>query len=174
MDSSTLGDIGDFVGGVAVVVSLIYLAVQIRQNTRSVRAASFQALSESHSDRTLRLAENSELHHLWACGLRGDPLSDEDALRFGSIMLSLIRLSSNAFVQYRSGLLTEDQWQGFRRMPVVLLSSKGGGAWWARTRATFGEEFGAYIDAEIRRGSKRAAQQGAAAADPQRGSTDLW
>lgn len=172
MDFSILGDIGDFLGGVAVIVSLVYLAVQIRQNTRSVRAASFQALAESHSDRTLRLAENSELHHLWTCGLRGDPLSDEDSLRFGSIMMSLIRLSSNAFVQYRSGLLTEDQWQGFRRMPVVLLSSKGGRAWWARTRATFGEEFGAYIDSEIRRESKHAAQRGSAASEPQRAALD--
>lgn len=172
MNPSTLGDIGDFIGGVAVIVSLIYLAAQIRQNTRSVRAASFQALSESHSDRVLRLAERSDLHQLYVRGLRGDQLSDEDARRFGSIMLSLIRLSSNAFVQYRSGLLTEDQWQGFRLMPITLLSSRGGQAWWARGRAVFGDEFAAYIDAEIRERSERAAQPDAVVDELQLASTD--
>ena len=37
MSLEALGNIGDFVGGVAVVVTLLYLAVQIRQNTRQVR-----------------------------------------------------------------------------------------------------------------------------------------
>ena len=36
----SLGNIGDFVGGIGVVVSLVYLATQSRQNARSTRAAS--------------------------------------------------------------------------------------------------------------------------------------
>lgn len=160
MDLSGLGNVGDFIGGVAVIVSLVYLAVQVRQNTRSVRAASFQALSESVSDRVLRLAESSELHEVYMRGMRGDQLSEQETQRFGTIMLSLIRLSSNAFVQYRSGMLTEDQWQGFRVMPVTLLSSPGGRAFWLRGRTAFGEEFAAYIDSEIDKASERIAEHG--------------
>ena len=113
MDLSTLGNLGSFISGVAVVVSLIYLAVQVRQNTRSVRAASFQALSESLSDRTLRLAEDADLHGIYTRGLRGEDLSEQDSQRFGTILMSLLRVSSNPFVQYRAGFLTEDQWQRF-------------------------------------------------------------
>ena len=32
-----LGNLGDFVGGVAVVITLIYLAIQIRHNTGAVK-----------------------------------------------------------------------------------------------------------------------------------------
>ena len=40
-----LGNYGEFIGSVGVVVSLVYLAVQIRANTRTTRAnASFQAI----------------------------------------------------------------------------------------------------------------------------------
>ena len=40
MDLEALGNLGDFIGGLAVIVTFLYLAAQIRQNTESVRAAS--------------------------------------------------------------------------------------------------------------------------------------
>ena len=43
MTLEDLGNIGEFVGAVAVVVSLLYLAVQIRQNSRLLRSAASQA-----------------------------------------------------------------------------------------------------------------------------------
>ena len=39
MDITTLAAWGEFLGGIAVVVSLIYLASQIRMNTKTVRAS---------------------------------------------------------------------------------------------------------------------------------------
>jgi hypothetical protein len=42
MSLEDLGNIGEFVAAAAVIVSLIYLAVQIRQNTKSLRASTFQ------------------------------------------------------------------------------------------------------------------------------------
>jgi hypothetical protein len=40
MDITTLAARGEFLGGIAVVVSLVYLASQIRMNTKTVRASS--------------------------------------------------------------------------------------------------------------------------------------
>ena len=42
-----LGNIGEFVSAVAVVVSLLYLAMQIRQNTKSVQTSAYQAVLDS-------------------------------------------------------------------------------------------------------------------------------
>ena len=42
MNLDDLGNLGELIGAVAVVISLAYLAVQIRQNTRSLRAAAFK------------------------------------------------------------------------------------------------------------------------------------
>ena len=41
MDITTLAAWGEFIGGIAVVVSLVYLALQIRSNTKTVRASNF-------------------------------------------------------------------------------------------------------------------------------------
>jgi hypothetical protein len=58
MSLEDLGNIGEFVAAVAVVVSLVYVAVQIRQNTRSVRASSYQvAVRANVSRETVRRLE---------------------------------------------------------------------------------------------------------------------
>ena len=47
LDITTLAAWGEFIGGIAVVVSLIYLAGQIRSNTKTVRASNFVRPSTS-------------------------------------------------------------------------------------------------------------------------------
>jgi hypothetical protein len=57
MNWEAIGSIAELVGGLGVVASLLYLGVQIRQNTRSLRAATYESLagatSTSNSTRTL-------------------------------------------------------------------------------------------------------------------------
>ena len=50
-----LGSLGEFVGALGVVISLIYLARQMRLNTTSIRAASFNAMTEN----SIRILEHS-------------------------------------------------------------------------------------------------------------------
>ena len=47
MTLEDLGNIGEFVGAIAVVMSLLYLAIQIRQNTKTVRTSTYQSVLES-------------------------------------------------------------------------------------------------------------------------------
>jgi hypothetical protein len=52
-----LSDLGELLGGVAVFASLVYLAIQIRQNTRSVRGSTHQQNTELWTRLFLHLAE---------------------------------------------------------------------------------------------------------------------
>ena len=75
MSLEDLGNIGEFVAAVAVVVSLIYLAVQIRDNTRSLQAASLQSVLDGQRDHSfLPLAQSAEitspLSTAWSCRRR--------------------------------------------------------------------------------------------------------
>jgi hypothetical protein len=45
---SDLGNLGEFLGGIGVIVTLAYLAIQIRRNTQEVRSASLDAVAASH------------------------------------------------------------------------------------------------------------------------------
>ena len=52
MDITTLAAWGEFIGGIAVVVSLIYLAGQIRQNSKLLHASTASASVSAASSRT--------------------------------------------------------------------------------------------------------------------------
>ena len=47
MTLEDLGNLGEFLGAIGVIASLVYLAVQIRQNTRAVNSNTSQAITDS-------------------------------------------------------------------------------------------------------------------------------
>ena len=48
--------ISEAIGAIALLITLIYLAVQVRQNTRSVHAATFQAISDCFNNLNITIA----------------------------------------------------------------------------------------------------------------------
>ena len=57
MDIMELGAIGELVGGVAVIASLVYVGLQVRQNTKAVLAATFQEVSRTSATFSVQMAE---------------------------------------------------------------------------------------------------------------------
>ncbi len=70
MTLSDLANIAEIVGGIAVVFSLIYLAVQVRQNTNSVRNSTLQSNTALWSSILISLAE-PEMVSAYAAGMSG-------------------------------------------------------------------------------------------------------
>ena len=94
-----LGNIGDFLGGIGVVITLIYLAVQIRQNTRQLRsdsaAAQTRSLEGTNTDISKWIAgivANRDVAELWGKGLVDiDSLDATDRLRFDYLGMQLLQ-----------------------------------------------------------------------------------
>ncbi len=76
MNWEAMGAVGEAVGAAAVIASLVYLAVQIRQNTRSIRRASGRQTGEKNAVALRALADYSELFSGDFMGL--DQLADLD------------------------------------------------------------------------------------------------
>jgi len=70
MDFQALGNIGEFVGAIAVVISLIYLAVQVRQNTASQQTENYTLALDRISAQQSRLAEGGEFAMILSRGVR--------------------------------------------------------------------------------------------------------
>ena len=113
MSLEDLGNIGEFVAAVAVVASLIYLAAQIRQNTQSVRASTYQSMVQGQRLQPL-IVEHREIAELIAQAIEDPSRLDEvDQLRL-RFMLNLGFRSFDIYhYQYRKGLLEEEQWSGY-------------------------------------------------------------
>lgn len=97
MTLQEFAQLGGAIGGIGVVMSFIYFAVQIRNNTRALRAATFQPLVASLAGQLDDLARNRELCNLLLRG--GDDfevLDRIDKARFRFHLMSFMRRMENA------------------------------------------------------------------------------
>ena len=85
MNWEALGAIGEIVGAVAVVLTLGYLAVQIRQNTRAVRSSVFSELQSEVRQNSFALANDEDLARIWRqANEEFDSLTADERTRFFS------------------------------------------------------------------------------------------
>ena len=150
MSVSELGSIGEFLGGLAVLVSLVYVALQIRQNTSSVRAAASASVAESLSRVTEILSVEPELGRIWNQGFDDYDSLDSDARsRFNTILLTYMRRLENAFYQQSRGFLDPDHWQTTERMFARAMSSPGAARWWSGFKSGFSDRFVDFVESHI-------------------------
>jgi len=65
MDITTLAAWGEFLGGIAVVVSLVYLASQIRQNSKLLRASTATVSGDTASRITSLMVQDPEVGRIF-------------------------------------------------------------------------------------------------------------
>jgi hypothetical protein len=113
MNWTALGAIGELVGGVVVVVTLIYLAVQIRQNTRATQAHATGSVASEMEQVLLAIAQNEELSEAFVKASEGADLSTAEVTRLGFWWAAFVRSAHSHVVQTGLGNLSEDN-----RLPV--------------------------------------------------------
>ncbi len=150
MGLSQLADLGELLGGIAVVASLIYLGVQIRQNTRTVRASTLHQNTDLWSSLFLRLAE-PDLARGYLAGMGGQPdIRPLQYTQFFFICRSMFLAFENQYYQMRHGVLDSEAYAGYERsISTQFLAFKGFRLWWELNRSVFSPEFVDHFDAMI-------------------------
>ena len=139
MTLNDLANIGQVIGAIAVVISLIYVALQIRQNTNAVRSATAQTVHEHFANWYHLIAADAELSRIAASGLRDyASLSEQERVRFIAAFMSFLSYSQNAFLKWRQGLLAPALWTGWEQVILNLLGAPGGAALWKDRAYMFG------------------------------------
>ena len=150
MNWEALGAIGEIVGAVAVVVTLGYLAVQTRQNTRAVRVASFHQIVDSFSAVSLAIVQDATLSSLLMRSIV-DPrsLTAEDYSRYGFFLLTFLRRAKSMFFHSEQGTLQRDSWHGIRVSLEEILATEPAQRWWSLNAHRFNPTFRDYVAAEL-------------------------
>ena len=140
------------VAAFAVVVSVIYLAVQLRHMTRSAHSGTVHAISDALANFTAILGEDATLLELYVRGLAQDErLTAIEALQFDFLLLTLMRKLEDALLQYQEGVLRETEWHGWSSPLRLILSTPGGRRWWSDWTPFLSDEFRMYGDQLITR-----------------------
>ena len=153
MTLENLGNLGEFIGAVAVVASLLYLSIQIRQNTRSVRSATAQSASDTIVGKNSLIAGDRNVAELFSTGVQGakklDPI---DEMRFSLLVSSTFINFETMLLQNRLGLIETEFWQSRERFFLnTILTLPGILSWWRHNQEQFGEELGRYVDSHLQR-----------------------
>jgi hypothetical protein len=150
MNWEALDAIGEIVGAVGVIATLGYLAVQIRQNTKSVRASTFQGAVRDVVETLDQVAGDAELTRIWFTGIRDfESLPLEERQRFSVYTTSVFRRLENVVYQTNQGMLDPACWEGLRANVRHTLSQPGGIAWWKRARHLFNRQLQDFIEKEL-------------------------
>jgi hypothetical protein len=154
----TLQEAAQILGGIGVIASMIYVGIQIRNNARAVRAATYQQLSASVTASWDNLFNNAESCNLVLRG--GDDFNSLDRLekaRFRFMHLATMRRYENAWFQHRIGTLKGDDWRAISANLESLYTLPGTVAVWELIKNRSSPEFRAYIDDLARRQAPLAA-----------------
>jgi hypothetical protein len=142
MTLSEFADLGELLGGIAVVASLVYLALQVRQNTRAVRGSTLHLNTDLWASLFLQLCDQ-EVARAYVAGMVGRPdIKPLHYTQFFFICKAMFLALEDQYYQSRQGILDPEIYAAYERATSSqFLAFPGFRLWWQQTRSTFSPPF---------------------------------
>lgn len=150
MNWDAIGAIGEIIGAGAVVATLGYLAVQIRQNTKVARSSTRQSIAEMTINLNADLVADRTMAQTLASDLQGESLEIADRIRLLSRSYRAMRNWENIHYQFLSGMLSEDEWRGFRLNLKATLEWRSMQEYWTNEHQFYSEAFQSEVSNVLR------------------------
>jgi len=131
MSIEDLGNIGELVSSGLVLVSLIYLAIQVRHSTDTARTSTYQALVGEFSAVNRSMASTPNLSALFVAALEDfEGLETAQRATMSQLFFVVFHNFENMYYQYRKGYLEDDVWIGWKRLMLSQYARPGFQLWW--------------------------------------------
>ena len=142
MNWEAVGALSEVIGAVAVIASLIYLAIQVRSSSRATRATVHLALYDSDAQFYSLLLSDSALRNLFDQVVAGDPeLSSADPAYLSHLLNMRFNKYELFFFLAREGMFTRDVEHAMIRIIAQRLESPAIKAWWDDSHDNFSADF---------------------------------
>lgn len=102
----------EIIGGIAIVVSLIFVGFEVRQSAAAQRGATVLQLKQDWVDLNLMMASNPDLAAVWDHMAKEgfESLDRKERFLLTAHIRGVLHILSNAHYQYRLGTLEQEQW----------------------------------------------------------------
>ena len=112
MNWDTVVAICEIVSAIAIVVTLFYLARQLRQNTQTIKSATWQSTQDAEQRFDEMIASNSAVADLFDRGMRGgiDSLQGAERTQFSLIHKQLLDLYQTHHYHHEKGIIDDELW----------------------------------------------------------------
>ena len=137
-------------GLIAIVLSIIFLAFEVRQNTQTMRAAAIQGATDVARQQLLMLVTDREAHRIEMLGHENpEQLTPEERRRYVYMIRSFWFGMQGLYRQRQLGVLPEEEWNVMTGVICSELSTPGVQSLWSEQRQdALIPEFVAFVGAE--------------------------
>ncbi|WP_404790156.1 hypothetical protein [Altericista sp. CCNU0014] len=132
---------------IAVVISLIYVSIQIRDGSKSVKSQTYQSIISSYAEIEARIGQDSETAKIYYLGCEHPEklCSEEEEIRFTQLICSIFNFFENLHYQYKTGLLDEHLWAGWCELMRSKLKKPGVNQYWEENCYFYSKDFREYV-----------------------------
>ena len=150
MTLSELAALGEAIGGLAVLFTLLYLAYQFHQTSVIERTAGQRELLSRARDWVELTTTNPQLVEVLRSVLSDwESASPEEQERANGWMLSAGLQAEQALYMRRANLINEQSYNGFLGVIVAIAQTPGGRSWWVHARQALGNDISDLVDSEL-------------------------
>ena len=142
--------ISEVFGTIAVVVSLIFVGISIRQNTAVVQANQQNLLYELTDNWFSDRLTNPELYEIELRALDSQNLTDVERLRYSELIYRAMNVWENAYFKHENGFLSDEQYQAFHDANVNWVECCAPRWTWGEIKDDFRSDFVKLVDAIYR------------------------
>jgi len=152
MNWDAIGAIGEIVGAIAVILSLIYLALQIRQNTTTTQGSNELVMSRSVANWVSKANIDAHLRRAWGKLADGEELSSDEMAQILWYVSEWLHLCEGWYQLYRRGLMSESIWTARSNGALGLLKQDFVLSWWNAEGISVSTEFRSYMNTQLKLG----------------------
>ncbi len=147
MNWDAIGALGEVLGALTVLVTLGYLAIQIRQNTAALRISNENVLIERQDAIVATLVTDPSLAALQVKHDRGEQLTDIEHVRMWNQYFRDLLMWELAYNRHREGHFSEYHWRDWDNAYSKQFIEEFPVSWWNEARPWLTGEFADYVDA---------------------------
>ncbi len=126
MNWTKASSVAEILSSVAILITLVYLVVEIQQNAEATQADTRQAVLDSDQQFLELYVDSPELNLLQY----KEELSDDERIRLSFLLNTFVRMRENNWLQYRNGVLDDVTWRAYQLALVASLSAPQTRLWW--------------------------------------------
>ncbi len=147
MNWEAIGAVGEVLGAIGVIVTLGYLAVQIRQSTKATKVTNYNEAIHHATAMMMHITKDEEISRIWRLGREGsEELAGEDKERFSNLMIAYFNHIQAMFLSFREGMCDRTVWEAQARETADFLEFQGAAAVWDTESSHLDELFVRYIE----------------------------
>ena len=142
MEIITINAISQIIGTLAVVLSLIYLAIQVRQGTKNLRTTTRDSSFRSLMEWNYYIMSDPDLAWIFQQGCKDfESLNEKDRARYVHVMYSFLKMFENLYLHYSDKSIEIDVWEHNRHILEAYAYQPGAKYYWSQRSGIFHPDF---------------------------------